>query len=229
MTAHNASSIWTRLTPDVHPFDTGPWRAPGNNTNTFARESHIEFMASKAGIDPLEFRLKNLKDEKMIGVLKAVADTFGWTPIKGPSGKGWGIACGIDAGTYVAHMAEVKVDKATGRVQVLRVACAQDMGLCINPEGARIQMEGCIIMGMGYALTEEIQFTGGKVHNQNFDTYELPRFSWVPDIKTVIMDRPISLAGGGERDHLHGRRNCNAVFSATGLTASCPHTQDSEA
>ena len=207
---------WTA--PEVHPFATGPWRAPGNNTNTFARESQIEIMAAKAGIDPLEFRLKNLKDEKMIEVLQAAADKFGWTPAKGPSGRGYGIACGTDAGTYVVNIAEVKVDKQTGKVQVLRVACAQNMGQCINPEGAIIQMEGCITMGMGYALTEEMQFEGGRILNQNFDTYQLPRFSWVPKIDTVILDKPNEPAqGGGEPAIINmGAVIANAIFDATG-------------
>ncbi len=120
-------------------------------------------MASKAGIDPLEFRLKNLKDEKMIGCLKAVADKFGYVAGKTPSGRGIGIACGHDAGTWVAQMAEVKVDKNTGKVQVVRIACAQDMGLCVNPQGALIQMEGCIAMGLGYTFTEEVFFEGGNI------------------------------------------------------------------
>jgi len=202
----------------VHPFGTGAWRAPGNNTNTFARESQIDIMAYKAGIDPLEFRLKNLKDEKMIAVLKAVSEKFGYTPGKNPSGRGYGIACGTDAGTWVANMAEVKVDKNTGHVQVIRVACAQDMGLCINPEGAAIQMEGCITMGMGYALTEEIQFQGGDIKNHSFDTYEIPRFSWVPKIDTVIMDRKDQAPqGGGEPAIIcMGAMLANAVFDAVG-------------
>ena len=70
------------------------------------------------------------------------------------------MACGTDAGTWVAMMAEVKVDKITGKVKVVRVACAQDMGLCVNPQGALIQMEGCIQMGLGYTLTEEIHVRG---------------------------------------------------------------------
>jgi nicotinate dehydrogenase subunit B len=204
--------------PEVHPFGTGPWRAPGNNTNSFARESQIDIMASKAGIDTLEFRLKNLKDERMVGVLKAAADKFGWTSSKAPSGRGYGIACGIDAGSYVANIAEVKVDKTNGHVQVIRVACAQDMGLCINPEGATIQMEGCITMGMGYALTEEIQFKGGKILNRNFDSYQLPRFSWVPKIDTVILDKHDQPAqGGGEPAIIcMGGVIANAIFDATG-------------
>jgi nicotinate dehydrogenase subunit B len=202
----------------VHPFGTGAWRAPGNNTNTFARESQIDIMAFKAGMDPLDFRLKNLKDEKMIGVLKAVADKFGYTPGKLPSGRGYGIACGIDAGSWVAHMAEVKVDRTNGHVRVIRVACAQDMGLCVNHEGATIQMEGCITMGLGYALTEEIQFQGGDIKNHSFDSYELPRFSWVPKIDTVIMDKKDQPPqGGGEPSIIcMGALIANAVFDAAG-------------
>ena len=202
----------------VHPFGTGSWRAPGNNTNTFARESQISIMAAKAGIDPLDFRLKNLKDERMTGVLKAVAGLFGYKPAKNPSGRGYGIACGTDVGTYVAHIAEVKVDKNTGHVQVIRVACAQDMGLCVNPQGARVQMEGCITMGMGYALTEEIQFQGGNIKNISFDTYEIPRFSWVPKIDTIILDKKDQAPqGGGEPAIIcMGALIANAVFDATG-------------
>ena len=202
----------------VHPFGTGSWRAPGNNTNTFARESQINIMAARAGIDPLEFRLKNLKDEKMIAVLKAAADRFGYVPSKNPSGRGYGIACGTDVGTWVAHFAEVKVNKNTGHVQVVRVACAQDMGLCVNPQGATIQMEGCITMGLGYALTEEIRFQGGDIKNHSFDTYEIPRFSWVPQIDTVIMDKKDQVPNGGGEPAIicMGAVIANAVFDATG-------------
>jgi isoquinoline 1-oxidoreductase len=204
--------------PPVHPFSTGPWRAPNNNTNTFARESQIDIMASKAGIDPLEFRLKNLKDEKMIDCLKAVADKFGYVPGKTPSGRGIGIACGTDAGTWVAEMAEVKVDKNTGKVQVVRIACAQDMGLCVNPEGALIQMEGCITMGLGYTFTEEVFFEGGNILTRGYDTYEIPRFSWLPKIDCVILDRKDKPPkGGGEPAIIAiGAVVANAIYDATG-------------
>jgi nicotinate dehydrogenase subunit B len=210
-------SGWTGA-PGSHPFATGAWRAPGNNTNTFARESHIDMLASQAGIDPVEFRLKNLKDERMRRVLQAAAEKFGWSPAKAPSGRGYGVACGTDVGTYVAHMAEVAVDKETGHVQVKRVVCAQEMGLCINPEGARLQIEGCITMGLGYALTEEIRFTGGDIHDSNFDTYTIPHFSWLPEIETVILDAKDSPAqGGGEPAVIcMGALLANAVFDATG-------------
>ena len=169
-------------------------------------------MAAAAGMDPVEFRLKNLTDPRMIRVLKAAAEHFGWTPAKAPSKRGYGVACGMDAGSYVATIAEVAVDAKKGTVQVKRVVCAQDMGMVVNPEGARIQMEGCITMGLGYALTEEVHFKGGKVLDTNFDTYELPRFSWVPKIETVLIDSKDPAPGrrraGHHRDG-RGDRQCD--------------------
>lgn len=213
---HHKTAVYGR--GDAHPFDTGAWRAPANNTNTFARESHIDLLASAAGIDPLEFRFMNLKDERMIRVLKAAADQFNWTPAKSPSGRGYGISLGIDSGTYVAHMAEVKVDKESGEVQVVRVVCAQDMGLSINPEGARMQIEGCITMGLGYALTEEIHFRNGEIFDLNFNSYEIPRFSWLPKIETVIIDdKDAPAQGGGEPAIIcMGAVISNAIYDATG-------------
>jgi isoquinoline 1-oxidoreductase len=205
-------------TPGSHPFATGPWRAPGNNTNTFARESHIDMLAAAVGMDPVEFRLKNLTDARMLRVLQAAAEKFDWSPVKAPSKRGFGVACGTDAGTYVAHMAEVAVDKDTGNIVVKRVVCAQEMGLCVNPEGARLQLEGGITMGLGYALSEEVRFNGGEILHSNFDTYTIPHFSWLPQIETVILDAKDSpFQGGGEPPIIcMGGVIANAVFDATG-------------
>ena len=118
----------------------------------------------------------------------------------------------------MAEIAEVQVDKRTGRVQVRRVLCAQDMGLAINPQGAAIQMEGCITMGLGYALTEDIHFKGGMILERNFDTYELPRFSSLPKIETVLLDLKDEPAhGGGEPAIIIvGAVVANAIHDATG-------------
>ena len=204
--------------PGAHPFGTGPWRAPGSNTNTFARESHIDIMAAKMAMDPLEFRLKNLSDQRMIRVLKAAAEKFGWKTSPAPSGRGFGVACATDVGAYVATMAEVEVDQESGKVRVKRIVCAQDMGLVINPEGAKIQMEGSLMMGLGYTLTEEVRFNGGKILDRNFDTYEIPRFSWLPKIETVLIENSgIPPAGGGEPPIVcMGGVVVNAIFDATG-------------
>jgi len=214
-----AKGEWMGGGAGAHPFAVGAWRAPANNTNTHARESQIDIMAAKAGIDPLEFRLNNLTDKRMTGVLKAAAEKFGYTPAKVPSRRGYGIACGIDAGTYVASIAEVEVDKNTGKIQAKRIVCAQDMGIVINPEGALIQMEGCITMGLGYALTEEIQFRGGNILNKNFDSYELSRFSWLPKIECVFVENnSLSPQGGGEPAIIiMGGVVANAVFDACGV------------
>ncbi len=200
-----------------HPFATGAWRAPGNNTNTFARESQIDIMAAQAGMDAVEFRLTNLRDERMIRVLKTAAEKFGWKPAKASSGRGVGVSCGIDAGTYVTHIAEVEVEKS-GRVRVRRVVCAQEMGIVVNPEGATIQMEGCITMGLGYALSETIHFKGGKILDTNFDTYGIPRFSWAPKIETVLVKADdISPQGGGEPAIINmGAVIANAIYDAVG-------------
>ncbi len=211
-------SGWGGNPPGLHPFAVGPWRAPGANANAFARESHIDVMAAKAGVDPVEFRLNNLQDGRMRRVLQAAAKAFGWTPKAGPSGRGVGVACGIDAGTYCVNMAEVKVDRSTGSIRVVRLVSVQDMGVVVNPEGAKQQMEGCLTMGLGYCLSEEVHFKNGEVLDTNFDTYELPRFSWVPKIETVILDSPdLPAQGGGEPAIVPmGAVLANAVFDAVG-------------
>ncbi len=203
----------------VHPFGVGAWRGPGSNTNVFAIESHVDVMAEAAGMDPLEFRLHNLTDDRMKRVLRAAAKKFGHSFSKAPSGKGCGIACTDYLGTYLATMAEVNVDKRTGEIRVERVVCAQDTGEVINPEGVRMQIEGCITMGLGYCLTEEIRFKDGRILDENFDTYEIPRFSWLPKIETVLVDNPeMPPQGCGEPAITSmGAVIANAVYDAIGV------------
>ena len=202
----------------AHPFGVGAWRAPASNTNVFARESQIDIMAANAKTDPFEFRLKNLTNERMKRVLAAAADKFGWKPAVSPSGRGLGLVCADYNGTYIATAAEVEVDKNSGAIKVKRVVCAQDMGQCVNPEGAIIQIEGCITMGLGYALTEEVHFKNGEILERNYDTYQLPRFSWLPKIETVLVENTaLAPSGGGEPAIINmGGVLANAVFDATG-------------
>jgi isoquinoline 1-oxidoreductase len=210
---------WGSDTPKMHLFATGPWRAPGANINVFARESQVDMMAAKAKVDPLEFRLNNTSDKRMRSVLEAVAIQFGWKKGVAPSKRGVGVACGIDAGTYVALMAEIEVDLPTGKIKVKRIACAQEMGIVINPDGAKMQMEGCLMMGLGYTLSEEVRFSGGQILTKNFDTYELPRFSGMPRVETVLVKNDeLSPQGGGEPALVPvGAVVANALFDATGV------------
>lgn len=203
---------------DLHPFAVGPWRAPGANMNIFATESQIDIMAAAAGVDPLAFRLGHVGDPRVRKVLQAAADAFGWSPAVGASGRGYGLALSSDAGSFVATMAEVKVDKASGRVSVVRMVCAQDMGIIVNPEGAKMQIEGGLTMGLGYALSEEVRFSGGEVLDRSFGTYRLPRFSIVPKIEAVLVrNDDLAPQGCGEPAITTvGGAIANAVFDATG-------------
>lgn len=203
-----------------HHFATGAWRAPGAGTNVFARESQIDIMAAAAKIDPLEFRLRNISDERVKRTLKTAADAFGWKAALGPSGQGRGIAIGYDSGTYAAIVASVSVDRATGEVKVDRVVCAQDMGIVVNPDGAKMQMEGCIMMGLGYVFREEIRFDGGNIIDRSLASYEIPRFSWMPrKIETVLISNDdLAPQGGGEPAIVPmGAAIANAIFDAVGV------------
>jgi CO/xanthine dehydrogenase Mo-binding subunit len=215
---------WGRAPDGMHPFAVGPWRAPAANSNRFAAEQQVDQMASAAGMDPLEFRLKNTTDERMLATLRTVAEAYGWRPRPAPGGtlRGRGLACGIDAETYVALVADVTVDEANGAVTVNRVVCAQDMGFVVNPDGARMQMEGCIAMGLGYVFSEEIRFEGGKILDRGFGTYELARFSQMPEIETVFVSNDdLPPKGGGEPAIINmGAVVANAIFDATGVRIS---------
>jgi len=206
--------------PGMHPFGVGPWRGPSANTNTFARESHLDALAAKAGVDPVEFRMNHLTDPRLRRVLETAARQFGWKPAKAPSGRGVGVACATYKNeSRMASMAEVVVDKQTGHVQVKRVVCVMDLGLAANPEGCQRQLEGGIMMGLGYTLTEEIHFKGGEIRERDFDAYPIPRFSWAPKIEVSLIDNPSTPpAGCGEPPVLTvGALIANAIFDAAGV------------
>ena len=202
-----------------HPFFTGAWRAPSVNSNTFARESQMDIMAAAAGVDPVEFRLRHLEQNpKMHNVVKTGAERFGWTPAKGPSGRGHGFAVGVDVGTDVVVFVEIEVDRNSGHIQVKRAVCCQDMGMVVNPQGAIIQAEGCMLMGLGYALREEILFKGRKMLSRNYDTYSITQFNMVPRLDVVLVDsKDKDPHGGGEPAIVcMGAAVANALYDATG-------------
>jgi isoquinoline 1-oxidoreductase len=221
--------VKSRSSGSAHPFRTGAWRGPGSNTNVFAMESHTDMLAQAAGMDPLSFRRHNLSDERMIRVLNAAADKFGHTIHKGPSGKGYGISCTNYLNSYVATMAQVSVNKSTGEVKVERVVCAQDMGEVINPQGAQLQIEGGITMGLSAALSEVVEFSGGKIITENFDSYRITRFSDAPPIDVVLIDNPdLAPQGCGEPAITTiGAALANAIFDAVGARVyTLPMTPD---
>jgi isoquinoline 1-oxidoreductase len=181
-------------------------------------ESHTDILAQAAGMDPFIFRMNNLTDERMIRVLNAAADKFGHNFNKSPSGKGYGISCTNYLNTYVATIAHVSVNKSTGQVKIERVVCAQDMGEIINPRGAKLQIEGGITMGLSAALTEEIKFSGGKIHTRNYNSYQITRFSDAPPIDIILVDNPdVPPQGCGEPAITTvGAALANAIYDAVG-------------
>ena len=161
--------------------------------------------------------MRQQKDPRLARVLKTAAERWGWQAGKGPSGRGLGVACGMDAGSYVAAVAEIEVKDQ--KLTLKRMLWVQEMGQVINPAGAKIQMEGGITMGLGYALSEEIHFKDGVIKDTNFDSYALPRFSWLPKIETVIVetDDTAPYGGGEPAIILTGAVIANAFYDATGV------------
>jgi len=198
------------------PLRTGSYRSLGCAVNNFARESHMDEIAAAVGLDPVELRLKNLTHPRFRRVLERAAADFGWTPGKAPSGRGVGVAVGLDVGSYVAECVQVEV--AGSEVRVERVASALDCGLVVNPEGVRNQMEGSIVMGLGPALTEAIDFRQGVLTTPSFARYRVPRINNAPRIEVALVGDPETPStGAGEPGIVPiAAALANAVFDRTG-------------
>ena len=198
---------------------SGSYRGLAATANHFARETHMDALARVAQIDALEFRLKNLSDARMRGVLEAAAKSFGWPKKKTQEGQGFGLACGYEKGSYVANCVEVAVDRSSGAVRVVRVVEAFECGAILNPDGLRNQVVGAIIQGLGGALFEAIEFENGRIKNPHFGAYRVPRFRDVPEIEAVLLDRKdIPSAGAGETPIMAiAPAIGSALFDATGI------------
>ena len=208
-----------KFQPTRYPLRQGSYRGLAATANHFARESFMDELAHQTKLDPLEFRLKNLKDERLRAVFEAAARKFGWPAAKKSEGQGFGIAGGVEKGGYVATCAEVAVDKNSGNVRVVRVVTAFECGAIVNPNGLRNQVEGSNIMGLGGALFEAIEFEDGRILNAAFSKYRVPRFKDIPVIETVLLDRKdLPSAGAGETPIVGIAPGIgNAIFDATGV------------
>jgi isoquinoline 1-oxidoreductase len=204
--------------PARSPLRQGSYRGLAATANHFARETHMDELAHAVRMDPLEFRLKNLRDERLRAVLEAAAKAFGWERKPG-AGRGFGIAGGFEKGSYVATCAEAAVDRPGGRVKVVRAVSAFDCGAVLNPDHLKNQVEGAMVMGLGGALFEAIQFGDGKILNPRFSRYRVPRFSDVPETEAVLIDRKdLPSAGAGETPIVGiAPAVGNAIFAATGV------------
>jgi isoquinoline 1-oxidoreductase len=200
------------------PLRQGSYRALAATANHFARESHMDDLAHALGLDPLAFRLRNLRDTRLRAVLEAAARRFGWGGGRPADRHGFGIAGGTEKGSYVASCAEVAVDRPSGRIRVVRVVTAFECGAIVNPEHLKNQVEGGVIMGLGGALFEAIDFADGRIRNPRFSAYRVPRFADVPVLDTVLLDRrDLASAGAGETPIVAlAPAVGNAIFRATG-------------
>lgn len=205
--------------PVESPLRQGSYRGLAATANHFAREVHMDELAHLLKLDPLEFRLKNLEDARLRAVLQAAAKKFAWPRKKTKPGQGFGIAGGFEKGSYVACCAEVAVDRETREVRVARVVTAFECGAVVNPDGLRNQIEGAVVQGLGGALFEAIEFAKGRIANPRFSGYRVPRFSDVPALETVLVDRrDLPSAGAGETPIVGVAPAVgNAIFDASGV------------
>jgi nicotinate dehydrogenase subunit B len=202
-----------------YPLRQGSYRALASTANNFARESAMDDLAVAAGLDPLAFRLKNLKESRVRGVLEAAAAKFGWGQVKPEKGHGFGLACGTEKGSFVATCAEVAIDERKGDVRVVRAATAFDCGAVVNPDHLKNQIEGAVVMGIGGALFEAIDFADGKILNPKFSEYRLPRFKDAPVQEVVLLDRRDEPSAGAGETPIIGIAPAigNAIRAATGV------------
>jgi isoquinoline 1-oxidoreductase len=216
-----------RLTfePAVSPLAQGSYRALAATANNFARESHLDELAAAVGADPVEYRLRHLDDERLAAVLRAAAEHIGWgaeaDDLDEPDeldAEAAGIALGMEKGGRVATAARVRVG-ADGRLTVLRLVTAVDCGAVVHPDGLLNQVEGAVMMALGGALFEAIDFEGGRILNASLERYRVPRLTDLPEVEVVLLDRPDQpSAGGGETPMIAVAPAIgNAVFRACGV------------
>lgn len=205
--------------PVNSPLRQGSYRGLASTANVFAIESHMNDLAELAGTDPLEFRLKHLKEPRLKAVFEAAAHAFGWGKIKPKPDHGFGMGGGTDKGGFTATFAEVSVNKNTGEVKVIRTLTAFECGAIINPEHVENQILGSIVQGLGGALFEAIDFKDGKILNPKFSKYRVPRFKDMPQIDIITLNRTdLPSAGAGEAPIIGiAPAIRNAISNATGI------------
>ncbi len=219
-TPYRAGETRCRTVASNSPLRQGSYRALAATANNFARECFMDELAAAAEADPLDFRLAHLEGTRLRAVLEEAAKRFNWREQIKKKQPGWGVglACGMEKGSYVAACAEVLVDRGQNKITIRRVTEVFECGAIVNPDNLLAQVQGCILMGCGPALREEMRFSEGKIRNAAFSRYLVPRFADVPQLDIHLLDRPdLPSAGGGETPIIAiAPAIANAVFHATG-------------
>jgi isoquinoline 1-oxidoreductase subunit beta len=198
------------------PVPPGFWRGVNNNQNAIYVECFMDELAHAAGQDPLAFRRKLMANHpKHLAVLNAVAEAIGWDK-PAPAGVYRGLAQQMGFGSYVAAAAEVSVD-GTGKLKIHRIVGGTDCGYAVNPEQIARQIEGSFVYGLTAALYGEITLKGGKVEQENFDSYEMMRINEMPQVDSIVMPSGGFWGGVGEPTiFVAAPAVLNAIFAATG-------------
>lgn len=211
------------------PFWTGPLRSPNRLQNTFAHECFLDELAAHTKADPVEYRLRHLRDPRLIAVVNEVAKAANWEvrPSPKPATRKTGVVIGRGMASvlyegdngYSALVAEVEVNQDTGSVVVKRFVVCNDVGPVSNPDGLRNQIEGGALQGLSRALMEEVTWDDQKVTSFDWRTYHtLPLGFDVPKVEAVLLNRPDQEAtGAGETSiTVVAAALGNAIFDATG-------------
>jgi isoquinoline 1-oxidoreductase len=213
-----------RMVASKPPLRHGSYRGLGTTGSNFAREVFMDELAAAAGTDPLAFRLAHLENPRLRAVLEKAAQEFDWNGRMKKTGAnlGIGLACGMDKGSFVAAAVEVEIDRQKNTFKVRHVCQAFECGKILNPANLLSQVQGGIVMGLGAALREEMQFEDGKILNASFRKYQVPRFNDVPELDIHLVDRPdLASAGAGETPVIViAPAVANAVFRTTGKSVN---------
>ncbi len=219
-TPYRIPNTRVRFVESESPLRQGSYRCLAATANNFAREAFTDELAHLAARDPLEFRLAHLENDRLRNVLTAAAERFGWSKRRKETrqGTGIGLACGTEKNSVVAACVEVSVDSRTGTPRLAEIVEAFECGPILNPAGLRAQVEGCIMMGLGPALREQMGFREGRLTNGSFASYKVPRFKDMPKIDLILLDRKdLEPAGAGETPIIAvAPATANAIFDATG-------------
>ena len=181
-------------------FRTSSFRGLGAFANVFAIESFMDELARAAGTDPLEFRLRHLKDPRARAVLEAAAERAGWP---GPAGAGRALGLSFaryeSIKTYAAVAVDLELNEQSGAIRLHRAVIAADAGQIVDPEGLANQLEGGFVQAASMTLLEEVRFDSARITSQDWDSYPILGFADVPEIETVLLDRPgAPFLGAGE-------------------------------
>jgi CO/xanthine dehydrogenase Mo-binding subunit len=183
------------------PLRASALRGLGAYGNVFAIESFIDELAHAAGVDPLQFRLDHLEDERARTVIHAAANKTGWGPREKGNGRGQGIAFAQykNRQCYAAVIVDLHVDRNSGQIRLERVVIAADAGQIVNPDGLSNQLEGGFVQAASWTLHEEVGFDQDGITSRDWDSYPILRFTNAPKIETLLINRPgMPFLGSGE-------------------------------